>query len=108
MSDQAVGRIEQLTHTKGPWEPGPLDGVGPVEVYTPGHHRIASILATGLAATDQSKANARLIAASPDLLAVAIEAENWFDNHGAEDDEGAQMLLSMFRAAIAKAKGTSA
>lgn len=55
--------------------------------------------------TARRKANARLIAAAPDLLAVAIEAENWFDNHGQEDDEGAMDLLKVFRAAIARAEG---
>lgn len=49
--------------------------------------------------------DARLFAAAPDLYAVAVEAENWFDNHGDEDDPGAMRLLRMFRAAIAKADG---
>jgi hypothetical protein len=43
-----------------------------------------------------------LIAAAPDLLAAAVEAENWLDNHGDPDDPGAMGLLSMFRAAIKK------
>lgn len=41
------------------------------------------------------------------LLAVAVDAENWFDNHGAPDDDGAMQLLAMFRAAIGKAKGAA-
>jgi len=46
-----------------------------------------------------------LIGSRDELLAVAVEAENWFDNHGDEDDPGAMGLLKMFRAAIAKAEG---
>lgn len=52
------------------------------------------------------EANARLIATAPDLLAFAVEAENWLDNHGdTENDPGAEMLLGMARAAIGKAGG---
>jgi hypothetical protein len=52
-----------------------------------------------------ANANARLIAAAPELHAVAVEAEDWFDNHGDENDPGAMGLLQMFRAVIAKAEG---
>ena len=54
----------------------------------------------------EAEGNARLIAAAPELLAFAVEAENWLDNHGgADNDPGARMLLDMCRAAIAKAEG---
>ena len=52
-----------------------------------------------------SEANARLIAAAPDMYDVCVEAENWLDNHGDETDPGAMGLLSMLRAAITKAEG---
>lgn len=104
MSDPEVGRTEQLTHTRGPWQLHE-DGLA---VFGAGPDRDqvidASVSSPRLTEAEQT-ANARLIAAAPELLAVAVEAENWFDNHGSDDDEGAQMLLAMFRAAIAKAGG---
>lgn len=50
---------------------------------------------------DEAQANARLIAAAPDLLAVVESAANWFGELG--NDDGAQGLLDDLRAAIAKA-----
>jgi hypothetical protein len=50
----------------------------------------------------RAQADERFLAAGPDLLQFAVEADNWFDNHGSEDDEGAMLLLAMARRAIAK------
>lgn len=52
----------------------------------------------------RAQADERLLDAGPVLLQFAIEAENWFDNHGSEDDEGAMALLEMARRAIVKAE----
>lgn len=49
----------------------------------------------------EQEANAKLIAAAPDLLAVAKAAACWFGELG--NDDGAQGLLDDLRAAIAKA-----
>lgn len=53
--------------------------------------------------TMETQANARLIAAAPDLLAVAEVILDDFEESGADDGELARSL----RAAIAKAKGTA-
>lgn len=55
-------------------------------------------------------ANARLIAAAPDLLNMLRDAENWFREYDVQNspDSGAQLLLTDIRAAIAKATGETA
>lgn len=49
---------------------------------------------------DETRANARLIAAAPDLLRVAELLVSWLD-----EEEGAHKLCDAARAAIAKAEG---
>ena len=53
--------------------------------------------------------DATLIAAAPDLHDACVEAEDWLDNHGGDpdDDPGLAIVLSILRAAIAKAEGRS-
>lgn len=52
-------------------------------------------------------ANARLIAAAPEMLNMLLSAENWFREYDVQNgpDSGAQLLLENIRAAIAKATG---
>lgn len=94
-------------HTPGPWEVGSaFDNYGEIEIaierMTPAGNLVVAVALGGLQGQD---ANAKLIAAAPDLLA-ALQAivKSLVD----QDDEGmiehAQQMIDA-RAAIAKATG---
>lgn len=53
------------------------------------------------------QANARLIAAAPEMLNMLLSVENWFREYDVQNgpDSGSQLLLNNIRAAIAKATG---
>lgn len=60
-------------HTPGPWHVGGADGA---TIYDSMHQRVANSFEGVMVAhrsNDACKANARLIAAAPDMLAVATE-----------------------------------
>lgn len=92
-------------HTPGPWEV--LEGLRTV-VRGAGRQKIAEITVPygdDLRGHILTKANARLTAAAPDLLAALDRAEAFIA--GFEDDEtqeGVAEMLAAIRAAIAKAK----
>jgi len=83
-------------HTPGPWIPvaveGGWDGVAENE------NRNSVICALRL----NNPANARLIAAAPDLLRVAELLVSWLD-----EEPGAHKLCDAARAAVAKATGAA-
>ena len=105
-------KTQTHTHTPGPWILGKKIGIAyyPGKIYAGDHIEIVEV-PTGDAKSD---ANARLIAAAPDLLAAAKEV---FDtlNDGPADREcpftsRPKMVCDcvghrMLRAAIAKAEG---
>ncbi len=82
-------------HTPGPWA---TDGGDTVVAM--GNQIVVTAPAPDGASREEMKANARLIAAAPDLLAVL---ENMFTEFG--DFEYDVAAISAARAAIAKAKG---
>jgi hypothetical protein len=98
-------RIEQLTHTPGPWkfekqDDGRSDGfIRAGEQYSGAVHppAVARICKRGLGRLDESVANARLIAAAPELLAAckAMLLDRTRDDHTSR----------IAAAAIAKAEG---
>jgi hypothetical protein len=108
-------------HTPGPWEIAPHpDDAEVLEIVSeyselPGGRKSANWIAECDAGIDSdadlqtqqatNKANARLITAAPDLLAMVqafYEAYN-----GAEYAEGGWPLMDQARAAIAKAEGVA-
>ena len=78
-------------HTPGPWECGYL------RITLPDNTVIAHAVAYGGISKDQATANARLIAASPDLLMALLNA---IECHGTDYGWGPQAVD-----AIRKAKG---
>lgn len=82
-----------MAHTPGPWWVDADPGEG-VEVHD-GFGRTASVWGE----EDTATANARLIAAAPDLLAALRRLVDYCDNHSDYDSIGAAC------AAIAKAEG---
>ena len=111
----------KVRHTPGPWAcryTARQDGNGGGYRWTI-HNAMASDLGDGQAiatigygTAETKEANARLIAAAPDLLEVAhqakrlmLEIEANMDN-GLPDDSEERELFDNARAAIAKATGT--
>lgn len=100
--------MSEVKHTPGPWE------------VSKGFHknRIAdsddAAIGYALGSNDEAEANARLIAAAPEMLEALYEAEEYFDNRAdADNDETGfvpnteMKLLVSIRAAIAKATGAA-
>jgi len=98
-----------MSHTPGPWKVSGLDPsvVGPVRILildtapVPQQQAVARIIER----TDQSIANAHLIAAAPELL----DAAKAFAENAIETADGnivfGYRALDLLRAAIAKAEG---
>lgn len=97
-----VANREAVRHTPGPWE---IDRDGGIPAVYMSHAKAwitfsPSVSGFGYDATDELEANARLMAAAPDLLALALAIRE------AADLAGITMngpLATMARAAIAKA-----
>jgi hypothetical protein len=107
--------MTQATHTQGPWEV--LTGLG-VKIRGTGNQKVADVTVPygdDLRGHVVTKANARLIAAAPSLLAALENMTAIVENiagsfamrgeYGWENDD--QTELDAARAAIAKAKGES-
>lgn len=101
-----------MAHTPGPWSVADHDSNGQrivrnehIEICTCWHHCVVAI-------EQEMEANARLIAAAPDLLA-ALEMQMrridvWADTPGAGGASDALLEVGRIaRTAIAKAKGNS-
>lgn len=103
---------ESLTKTQGKHTPGPWQSVcgrnsdnWPVHYVHANNHGIATLIfqpEEGRYTQEQSEANARLIAAGPELLEAARAALADMDGEGYESREGVVALLLM---AIHKAEG---
>lgn len=94
-------------HTPGPWVYiGNGDIVARSEKYCGGEKDIASVFLTR---NDEDEANARLIAAAPDLLEalqfITQDVCERFDMNDPSTNLGMRMAVKEARAAIAKATG---
>ena len=96
-------------HTPGPWRyvkanPSPTSGAHLISGDRPGY--LAEVRDCG---SGDVGANARLIAAAPDLLAAAQRVFDDAHDRGETHDKGSDVLYADWQAladAIAKAKGT--
>jgi len=108
--------MEKAKHTPGQWEYGPRNGIG-IEVQSISGKRIAvAYLPKKINEqnqpeqvwSDESEANARLIAASPELLECLKEAietiQPFIDDNVGEGDGD---LIGNWKKAIAKAEGST-
>jgi hypothetical protein len=94
--------MTQTNHTPGPWA-FRMTGwqTNPAAIYSPRRPgAVACIPARTSVPLDEQSANARLIAAAPDLLAALVWAVETADTEQYEAD-----WYAAARAAIAKAKG---
>ena len=96
-------------HTKGPWQYHPAPLILAFEVFdSSGPHRDGSMYVAGIGHTrtpGEAEANARLIAAAPDLLDACKRALHLVEENNEEivQMSGSFGLLSDLQAAIAKA-----
>ena len=95
--------MTQTTHTPGPWRIT-TDFIG---VYDSEARRIANLDSDGAPdfGEDETLANARLIAAAPDMLAALIDARALLCEILDGVDKDAYPVFAATTAAIAKAKG---
>ena len=96
-------------HTPGPWKEGYYTGDIYAELVA-GHSwsRIAAVTgeASGLITPDEAEANARLIAAAPDMLEALEQAWHLIHSFGPKPKDSTYTIVAdKARAAIAKAKG---
>lgn len=105
---------EQAKYTPGPWETLPEECDKPyirVRGTRPGErYKIANVLTLayeGVPAreADETRANARLIAAAPDLLEAAAAVVARWDTPNWKDAAPTGEVIARLRAAIAKARG---
>ncbi len=103
---EAARAIPNPTFTPGPWDSEhDKNTPGPLAVFAcdgPEYPDLASVHDG-----PQRLANARLIAAAPDLYAACESAENWLTEFD-PIDEGGQGLIEQLRAALARARGDRA
>lgn len=87
-----------MKHTPGPWHSRPVGFRGHMEIFTARDDLIAALHLRG-----ETAANARLVAAAPDLLAALLHVMP----HVGTNYSGKQRydILETARAAIAKATG---
>lgn len=100
-----------VKHTAGPWVAAPYSSmVGAPVVASPSGRPVCSVtyfaLGDGFEGHDEvSAANARLIAAAPDLLEALELALEYFNSAQAQLSASGQVARDAARAAIAKATG---
>lgn len=105
--------MSETKHTPGPWayqaKPGPRE-----LTFKRRHWVIGSTvtghgvgIAFGDGPGEPDDANARLIAAAPDMLEALKHADEWLDELGCDcaTDEPGTCAFCLVRAAIAKAEG---
>lgn len=92
----------ESAHTPGPWEVRPGAGLGlhSWTIWATSEGRYIGRIDDN----DQGEANARLIAAAPDLLAACREALDLLEERSATDERAAYLAQHMADA-IAKAEG---
>ena len=94
------------THTGGPWRVGKHDET--LGIYDMAeNYRLATIEEWRGEHEGESEANARLIAAAPDMLDALREMLSMFGDHEQYDDDSAQ-VIAQTRQVIAKAEGRDA
>lgn len=99
--------------TPGPWTEIPQNGAGPMicrkfetgkQMNPVGLRLVCHVLARGSSIVED-EANARLIAAAPDLLAALERTLNWLSSYPGGGTLGQDGPYEQARAAIAKATG---
>jgi hypothetical protein len=103
--------MSEQMHTPGPWFTSQPHGTIYIEARLRGS-TLQEVAACGpTEAEGQREANARLIAAAPELLDALVFAEEWLTraeallDRGEDDSPNFEPAILMARAAIARARG---
>lgn len=89
-------------HTPGPWAAHPADDYGDIGIHRDGEELvICAVIRNGFMMPPEVAANARLIAAAPDLLKACEAAEEWLSGWAS-----AEPYLTTIRAALSSARAT--
>lgn len=99
--------MTKTAHTPGPWEAEPMEDGCSVAYRINDAHGYEIGVTSGRDGESEEAANARLIAAAPDMLAALKECLPLFDMVTALDDHGSNVLgqaENLIRAAIAEAE----
>lgn len=99
-----------VQHTPGPWKAYPIE-MNHGLPYTPvaANTLLAKVYSEAFGDYEQSEANARLVAAAPDLLeALRRVVNDWVAPDGLPFEDGEMPALDAARAAISKATGGKA
>lgn len=117
-TEQNIEAGERTQHTPGPWEAidhetSVRKEPGKTFVFAPGQETlVADCHCLYGQSVAESEANARLIAAAPELLRIVAMMKEWLDAGSSEvhfdtmmPDESDDTLESAVRAAITKAEG---
>ena len=98
-----------MTHTPGPWEPSiNPSGTRAYGVHTHADGRRTNIVNWGglsRAGSEEGQANARLLAAAPELLRMLREARTMLKAYGAEYDAAHIALMDDIDAALSLTQG---
>jgi hypothetical protein len=93
-------QANETKHTPGPWTNSPS-----CHVYSPRGELVADAGESYTLAISTMEANARLIAAAPDLLAALYEATEWiYERNLYDGGTGLLPVVAIMRAAISKAE----
>ena len=94
-------------HTPGPWL---VEGRTVYALNDDGYNRFSALVQDAHTPGDELEANARLIAAAPELLEaledIANDYAERFDMDSQSTNPGMKVVVENARAAIAKARGT--
>ncbi len=104
----AIEDVRQVEHTPGPWHVE-RDGTMNPTIRVENGGTIAKLIDSNPSIFFDHEANARLIAAAPDLLAALESAIEQIEGMGIEEWAGAEGLdLAAARAALTLARGEGA
>ena len=92
-------------HTPGPWLIAEGDGTFVYALNGQGFNRFDIKVQGQKAPLDEMAANARLIAAAPDMLAACELAERFINPHCDPENMDSREAVRVLREAIRKAKG---
>lgn len=97
-------------HTAGPWHlEWNADDHSGIFIHAGHNTYVASVYPADeeLGFTDENEANARLIAAAPELLEACYQALDHIGSEQEGDEEAEARVFAFLEAAIAKARGQS-
>jgi hypothetical protein len=102
-----IEEIREMTHTPGPWRVEISNKSPSLNIVGANNYPIGRIPCTPSICSDD-EANARLIAAAPDLLSALRDMTDMFEHHinGLLGPDDAAARWDNARAAVAKATGT--